>query len=115
MNIQLKLFSVFILLTNTIGFAQNTLQHKVVKGESISEIAEKYHVKQETIYQLNQIIKGNVLHINAILQIPDTTVTKVKMDSISSKSIIVEQKTHIVKSGESLTKFQINMGFHFKK
>ena len=45
MNIDFKLFSVLILLANTIGFAQNRLYHTVEKGESISEIAEKYNLK----------------------------------------------------------------------
>jgi LysM repeat protein len=108
MNIDFKLFSVLILLANTIGFAQNRLYHTVEKGESISEIAEKYNLNLAIIYELNPTVKGKVLQINTILQIPDTTVSSAKYDSISS--IIIERKIHKVTSGETLTKISSKYG-----
>jgi len=108
MNIDFKLFSVLILLANTIGFAQNRLYHTVEKGESTSEIAEKYNLNLAIIYELNPTVKGKVLQINTILQIPDTTVSSAKYDSISS--IIIERKIHKVTSGETLTKISSKYG-----
>jgi cell wall-associated NlpC family hydrolase len=110
MNIHFKLFFVFILLTNVVGYTQNTFQHRVVKGESISVIAEKYSVKQAAIYELNPTIKGKVLRINAVLQIPITIASSTKLDSIPLTSIIVEKQTHKVKSGETLTKISNKYG-----
>lgn len=104
MNIHVKLFSVLFLLTNTIGFTQNTLQHTVVKGASISVIAEKYHTTQAAIYKFNPAVNEKFLNINAILQIPDTTEISPKFDSISTNSIIVERQIHKVIKGETLTK-----------
>jgi len=58
------------LLFNTLVFAQKTIKHKVVSGESIYSIAKKYDVKENDIYELNPKVKGQLLQLNTVLTIP---------------------------------------------
>ena len=60
---------VFILATTSV-FAQNTVKHKVVQGESIYSIAKKYEVKENAIYELNPNVKGKPLQLKTVLIIP---------------------------------------------
>ncbi len=85
-------------------FAQKTIKHTVVSGESIYSIAKKYDVSESDIYELNPKTRGALLQLKTILIIPyKSSKTKEKKEIISSKN---EQKSeiHIVEQGESLFK-----------
>ena len=64
------LILVFVFLNSIVAFSQeNYTKHTVSKGETISEIAEKYDVKIKDIYKLNTNAK-NLLKLNSVLLIP---------------------------------------------
>tara|TARA_R110001583_G_scaffold77118_5_gene210258 strand:+ start:805 stop:1482 length:678 start_codon:yes stop_codon:yes gene_type:complete len=82
-------------LINSANYAQDTIHHKVSKGESLSLIAKKYNIKQKEIYSLNPKAEGKILKLNSILLIPnhqykDSIFTVNKIDPISfEKTAIV--------------------------
>lgn len=80
-------------LTTFVSFAQKTIKHKVVSGDSFYSIAKKYGVSENDIYELNPKAKGKTLQLNMILIIP--TAKSIK----SSKK--VTNDFHEVASGES--------------
>lgn len=87
-------------LNSIVLFSQeNVTKHTIVKGETISSIAEKYDVKQSTIYKLNPNAK-NLLKLNSVLLIPTTapknTNTKAKIATNYS------EKEHKVLAKETL-------------
>lgn len=87
-------------LNSIVLFSQeNVTKHTIVKGETISSIAEKYDVKQSTIYKLNPNAK-NLLKLNSVLLIPTTapknTNTKAKIATNYS------EKEHEVLAKETL-------------
>jgi cell wall-associated NlpC family hydrolase len=86
-----KLIIIPFLLISSIVFAQSTIKHKVVSGESIYAIAKKYNVKQAEIYTLNPNIEGKLLQLNTVLLIPNN-------QNLSE----INPKTHTVVAGESL-------------
>lgn len=61
---------IVLILVSTGVFAQNSVKHKVVQGESIYSIAKKYQVKEAAIYELNPNVKGKPLQLKTILIIP---------------------------------------------
>lgn len=66
----LRLIVTLFLLNSIVLFSQeNITKHTIVKGETISSIAEKYDVKQSAIFKLNPKAK-NLLKLNSILLIP---------------------------------------------
>ena len=65
----LRLIVTLFLLNSIVLFSQeNITKHTIVKGETISSIAEKYDVKQSAIFKLNPKAK-NILKLNSILLI----------------------------------------------
>jgi LysM repeat protein len=87
------LVALFVLLSNTFAFAQKTIKHKVVSGDSFYAIAKKYGITENDIYESNPKVKGQTLQLNTTLIIP------------TSKSIKLSKKVtndfHEVVSGES--------------
>nr|WP_314896538.1 LysM peptidoglycan-binding domain-containing protein [uncultured Flavobacterium sp.] len=68
----LRLVVTLFLFNSIVLFSQeSTKKHTIVKGETISSIAEKYDVKQSEIYKLNPKAK-NLLKLNSVLLIPVT-------------------------------------------
>ncbi|RTY83325.1 peptidoglycan endopeptidase [Flavobacterium sp. ZB4P23] len=60
----------FFLFNSIVLFSQEKIiKHTIVKGETISSIAERYEVKQSAIYKLNPKAK-NLLKLNSVLLIP---------------------------------------------
>ncbi|NLP57794.1 C40 family peptidase [Lutibacter sp. B1] len=109
MNIY-KLFTFIILLTNTIVFSQTTIKHTVIKGESIYAIAKKYNVKEAAIYQLNPNVKGKLLQLNTILEIPNNQNTIKENNKITLHKDSSQVQTHIVAAGETLYKISKKYG-----
>ncbi|MFE3868754.1 LysM peptidoglycan-binding domain-containing protein [Flavobacterium sp. LS2P90] len=66
----LKLVITLFLFNSIVLFSQEkTKKHTIVKGETVSSIAEKYEVNPSEIYKLNPKAK-NLLKLNSVLLIP---------------------------------------------
>lgn len=89
MNRVLLIIIVFF-ITGSFAFAQKTLKHKVVSGDSFYSIAKKYGVTENEIYALNPKSKGQTLQLNTILIIP-----------ASKEKVKKSLDFHTVVSGES--------------
>ena len=109
----LRLVVTLFLLNSIVLFSQeNTKKHTIVKGETISSIAEKYDVKQSEIYKLNPKAK-NLLKLNSVLLIP-TTAPK----NTNSKSKIAtkySEKEHEVLAKETLYGIAKQYGISLKE
>jgi len=90
------------LLTTSLGFSQTTIKHKVTEGESIYAISKKYDVKQAAIYELNPKVKGKLLKLNTILQIPNKQINSEEKEAVTSKTTQSQAQIHVVASGETL-------------
>jgi cell wall-associated NlpC family hydrolase len=74
----------FFLLNSLVLFSQEKIiKHTIVKGETISSIAERYEVKQSAIYKLNPKAKS-LLKLNTILLIPTLVVKKSSSKTIAT-------------------------------
>lgn len=65
------IFSILFLVTSLGIFAQNHLQHTVVKDDTVTNLARKYGVTVHDIYQLNPEAK-NGIRLGEIILIPKT-------------------------------------------
>lgn len=96
----LKLVVTLFLFNSIVLFSQEkTKKHTIVKGETVSSIAEKYEVKPSEIYKLNPKAK-NLLKLNSVLLIPTTAIK-----NTNSKTKIVtnhSEKEHEVLAKETL-------------
>jgi cell wall-associated NlpC family hydrolase len=63
------LFSILIMCSMSVFSQKKNIQHSIVKGETISSIAQKYKVTAASIYKLNPKAK-KTLHLNQVLIIP---------------------------------------------
>lgn len=94
------LILVFVFLNSIIAFSQeNFTKHTVSKGETISEIAEKYDVKIKDIYKLNRNTK-NLLKLNSVLLIPVIQVKNTKIASLTKTTN--PNTTHEILAKETL-------------
>lgn len=85
-----KVILVFFALISIAVNAQNFTKHKVIKGETITQIAQKYNCKPSDIYNLNPDAQ-NGIQLDSILIIP------------TSKSVIsTNSGTHLVNVKETL-------------
>jgi cell wall-associated NlpC family hydrolase len=85
---------IVLILVSTGVFAQNSVKHKVVQGESIYSIAKKYDVEENAIYELNPNVKGKTLQLKTVLMIP----AKGKQQVVTTTEI---PENHKVTKGES--------------
>ncbi len=83
---------IFVFMIACFVFGQDLIKHKVEKGETITQIAQKYNVTPYDIYQLNPDVKGG-LKPNSVLLIPKKGSAK----KTGSKAI-----THKVEPKETL-------------
>jgi len=97
-----KKITFVLLLTTSLGFSQTTIKHKVTEGESIYAISKKYDVKQAAIYELNPKVKGKLLKLNTILQIPNKQINSEEKEAVTSKTTQSQAQIHVVASGETL-------------
>jgi LysM repeat protein len=88
---------VFMFVTSVFG--QNYTKHKVAKGETITQIAQKYKVTPYDIYKLNPDSQ-NGIQPDVVLLIPKST------QVAPSKPITAKHKTHEVVAGD--TKYSIS-------
>ena len=96
----LRLVVTLFLFNSIVLFSQeSTKKHTIIKGETISSIAEKYDVKQSEISRLNPKVK-NLLKLNSVLLIP---VTAPKNTNTKSKiATNYSNKEHEVLAKETL-------------
>ena len=87
---------------------KNWQQHRVKKGDNISNLAKKYHTSEENIRKINQL--NNTIHPSQILNIPKNTMKAITTASTPKKSSIIQadnlpgpkQILHTVQKTESL-------------
>ncbi|WP_053991118.1 LysM peptidoglycan-binding domain-containing protein [Mangrovimonas sp. TPBH4] len=106
MKIFFNVFIFFLCCFQLASAQQNTIKHKVRKGENVYRIGLKYDVSPEQIYQLNPGSKESI-YVGQVLIIPSS-------QENSSKTNITSQNnngslTHIVQQGE--TKFGLSKQF----
>ena len=95
-----RLILALILLNSIVAFSQeNYTKHTVSKGETISEIAEKYDVKANEIYKLNHNAK-NLLKLNSELLIPIVHSKNTKI--VSRTKTNTPERTHEVLAKETV-------------
>ncbi len=75
----LKYFIVVFLLCNFVSFGQKVIKHKVKSGESIYSIARKYDVSVNEIYERNPNLKGKVLALKTVVEVPNKSYKEEKM------------------------------------
>lgn len=107
-----KLFTFLFLLTASLGFSQTSIEHKVVKGESIYAIAKKYDVKEVAIYDLNPKVKGKLLKLNSILIIPSNQASS---EQVALNEDLSKVQNHTIVSGETLSKISRKYGTTIKE
>lgn len=76
-------------------FGQNYTKHKVAKGETITQIAQKYKVTPYDIYKLNPDSQSGI-QPDAILLIPKS------IEKVTSNEVPFKEKTYTVKAKETL-------------
>lgn len=81
---------IVVLMFATSVFAQNYTKHKVAKGETITQIAQKYKVTPYDIYKLNPDSQ-NGIQPDAILLIPKSIEKEVKNDAVKSSSTKIHE------------------------
>ncbi len=92
--------AVAFLAVSFYGFSQDKIQkHTVQKGETITEIAQKYKVTPATIYQLNPDAQ-NGIQPDMVLLIQGTNPKK--DDKQVNVSSTTAQKTHVVAANETI-------------
>lgn len=96
------LISAAAFLVTVAAFAQETLKHNVQKGETITQISQKYKVTPADIYTLNPDARNGIGE-NTILLIPNKNGVKVPAKPAQeTKSNAVAGKTHTVAPKETL-------------
>ncbi|GAB3715583.1 amino acid ABC transporter substrate-binding protein [Flavobacterium koreense] len=86
---------ILVLMFATSVFGQNYIKHKVAKGETITQIAQKYKVTPYDIYKLNPDSQSGI-QPDAILLIPKS------IEKVTSNEVPFKEKTYTVKSKETL-------------
>lgn len=97
----------FLFLTGSVFSQNKTLTHKVEKGETITQISQKYQVTPFDIYQLNPDAQSG-LKADSVLLIPAKSNGKLTLASSkpatvnAEKSAVVGGTTHLVMPKETL-------------
>ncbi|MFE3866750.1 LysM peptidoglycan-binding domain-containing protein [Flavobacterium sp. LS2P90] len=87
-----------LFFTFSVSSQEKNLTHKVVKGETITQIAQKYKVTPQDIYQLNPDAQSG-LKPNSVLLIPKSSAKKTTVAPAKTNS---QAKTHLVIAKETL-------------
>jgi LysM repeat protein/ABC-type branched-subunit amino acid transport system substrate-binding protein len=89
---------VCLFFTFSVSSQEKNITHKVEKGETITQIAQKYKVTPQDIYQLNPDAQSG-LKPNSVLLIPKSSVKKTVVAPVKTNS---QAKTHLVIAKETL-------------
>nr|WP_315201019.1 LysM peptidoglycan-binding domain-containing protein [uncultured Flavobacterium sp.] len=96
-----RLIVIALFLCSVSVFSQdNNIKHSIVKGETISSIAQKYNVSIDAIYKLNPKAK-KTLQLNQILLIPNSEAKKTN-DLVVADSEKTTEINHQVLPKETL-------------
>ncbi len=87
-----RVLYIFVFVVACSIFGQNYDKHRVENGETISQIAQKYNITPDAIYELNPDAQSG-LNISSILLIPKKVVVS---------EVISSSKTHLVEPKETL-------------
>jgi LysM repeat protein len=90
--------ALFLMFTVTAFSQGKTVTHKVEKGETINEIAQKYKITPYDIYRLNPDAQSG-LKPNVILIIPSKSEVKITLEKPNNTS---KHLTHLVLAKETL-------------
>lgn len=91
-----------VLLSNWNGFSQEKfIQHQVAKGETVSKIAQQYHVKQAVIYEINPDAKKGIKY-KEILLVPVSSSAKNEKVVVKVSEEVIKQDKHKVLAKETL-------------
>ncbi|WP_298307553.1 LysM peptidoglycan-binding domain-containing protein [Flavobacterium sp.] len=90
-----RVICIIVLMFATSVFGQNYTKHKVAKGETITQIAQKYKVTPYDIYKLNPDSQSGI-QPDAILLIPKS------IEKVTSNEVPFKEKTYTVKAKETL-------------
>jgi cell wall-associated NlpC family hydrolase len=113
MNMSLRLIVTAFVLNSIVLFSQeNSTRHTIIKGETISSIAEKYDVKQSAILKLNPKAK-NLLKLNSVLLIPVAAAKKT--NTKSNGTVNYAGKEHEVLAKETVYGIAKNYGISVKE
>ena len=121
-SLQIILF--FLLAINFNSFSQKIIKHTVKSGESIYLIAKKYNVTEAEVFELNPKLKGAILPLKAVVQIPNKNFKTKQKSQLAEKSKLKDKKdinsevdknstTHLVTAKETIysisKKYKISM------
>ena len=87
-----------LFFTFSVSSQEKNSTHKVEKGETITQIAQKYNVTPNDIYQLNPDAQSG-LKPNSILLIPKSATKKTTVAPVKTN---LQAKTHLVIAKETL-------------
>ncbi|GBC64049.1 lytic transglycosylase [Desulfonema ishimotonii] len=76
--------------------------HRIKRGDTLSQIAKRYHTTSKKIRRVNKIYKRDYLVAGNILKIPQKNVRNASKSSKSSRTGHRGISTHVVKKGDSL-------------
>lgn len=85
-----RVICIFVFIISCSVFGQNYDKHKVEKGETISQIAQKYNVTPYDIYQLNPDAQSG-LKPNSILLIPKKSTSPKKAASAQTHKVLTKE------------------------
>jgi LysM repeat protein len=85
MKYRLLLFFLFIACMINLFAQEDYVKHKVVKGETVTEIAQKYKVTPNDLYSLNPKLRDGIFE-NEIVLIPKSKVTNTAQANTSAPS-----------------------------
>ena len=107
----MKLFKLFILLSFfflNAAFSQKVIKHSVKSGESVYSIAKKYDITEKELYENNPKLKGKVLGLKTLVQIPNKKYKEVEKKDKNSKDKNVKDKNFKDKKIEEIVNEDIN-------
>lgn len=98
-----QFFIVFLFLISIFGQAQENVKHTVAKGETITQIAQKYNVTPLDIYTLNPDARNGVKEKTVLLIPSKNKSVKAPVKEAKPEQVLVskEAKTHIVQAKET--------------
>lgn len=90
-----QFFILLFLVGSAFSFGQETINHKVISGETVYGIAQKYQVKEKDIWNNNPEIKKKTLQIGMVLKIPNKAPQSINLSKIELP------KTYTIRKGDS--------------
>lgn len=90
-----KIGSLLLLFFSVMAMAQNYSNHKVLKGETVTSIAQKYKVTPYDIYRLNPDVQNGIKE-NMVLLIPSLAVVKTTTNAVASHQVLPKETLYSI-------------------